>query len=194
MLILASEAEGFGGWHGSGFLISEDGYIVTVAHNVEGAAKLEVALYGETTRFLPAEVIASDPEQDVALIKIDQTNLPFLEFWDSDALKENERLMALGHPWGLKWVATIGAFLANRDGLLMSKIPGMSGLSGGAIVNMDGEVVGLFAGSMPDISVDPYTPSSFDVLEDICYSQQPEESYAVPGNTVQAIIQPYLEP
>ncbi|MBC8504038.1 MAG: trypsin-like peptidase domain-containing protein [Chloroflexi bacterium] len=98
VLIQQFDEEGFGGWHGSGFLISEDGYIVTVAHNVEYAATLAILLYGETFNFLPASVIVSEPEKDVALIKIEGANFPYVEFGDSDTLQTDDMLMAIGHP------------------------------------------------------------------------------------------------
>jgi len=77
--------------------------------------------------------------------------------------------------------------------LLFSKVPGTSDLSSGTVFEMQGQVVGLFAGRMPEAYDDFYAPSNLNMLTDFCYSYEPEESYAVPSGIIQEIIGPFIE-
>ncbi|BBI50369.1 hypothetical protein HORIV_27900 [Vreelandella olivaria] len=91
---------------GSGFVISEDGYIMTNAHVVQDADEILVRL--NDRRELSAEVIGSDPQTDVALLKIDASDLPTLTLGDSDKLKVGEWVAAIGSPFGFDHSVTAG--------------------------------------------------------------------------------------
>ncbi|PWG74262.1 serine protease, partial [Enterococcus hirae] len=84
---------------GSGFVISADGFIVTNNHVIEGADQIEIEFYsGET---LPAEVVGTDPNTDVALLKVtSETPTPFVTFGDSDSARVGDWVLALGNPLG----------------------------------------------------------------------------------------------
>src|SRR5437868_5004284 len=84
---------------GSGVIITDNGYIVTNNHVVEGAEQVEVTL--NDLRTFKAKVIAADPSTDIALLKIDQKNLPFIMYGNSDDLKIGEWLIAVGNPFNL---------------------------------------------------------------------------------------------
>src|SRR5690606_13239156 len=91
---------------GSGVLISTDGYIVTNNHVVEGADKIEVALTDR--RVFEAKIIGRDPNTDLALIKINEKNLPFVKLGDSDDVRIGEWVLAVGYPLGLESTVTAG--------------------------------------------------------------------------------------
>ena len=138
---------------GSGIIISEDGYIATNAHVIEGAKYLKVILSNDET--LDAEVIGSDEATDLAVIKIDKTGLTPAEFTDSDTMAVGEYVMAIGNPGGsqFKSSATLGIVSANNRpitltaGYTMQSIQTDAainpGNSGGPLVNMQGQVVGI---------------------------------------------------
>lgn len=140
---------------GSGVIIREDGYIVTNHHVIAGATSLEVTLNND--KKYPATVIGSDPVTDVALIRIEEKGLPYLEFGDSDDLRLGEWVLAIGSPFGLGLRSTITAGIVSAKG---RSIPGNSrefriesfiqtdaavnpGNSGGALVSRDGKLVGV---------------------------------------------------
>jgi len=100
---------------GSGVIISTDGYIVTNNHVVEGADELSVTLNERTT--YPAKVIGTDPNTDVALIKIEANNLPFIPFGNSDNLKVGEWVLAVGNPMNLGTTVTAGIVSAKARNL-----------------------------------------------------------------------------
>jgi serine protease Do len=140
---------------GSGFLISDDGYILTNYHVVEGASKIRVNL-SDDRRDYPAEVIGSDPGSDLAMIKIDvPKKLPFLTLGDSDTLRIGDWVMAIGNPLQYEHTVTVGVVSAkgrilrglSRDASLDNFIQTDAainfGNSGGPLVNMSGEVVGV---------------------------------------------------
>ncbi len=144
---------------GSGVIISEDGYIVTNAHVLgDNAVEIYVTLSGG--KRCRAELIGTDPLTDIALLKIDRKELPYIEMGDSDAIIIGEWVVALGNPFGLfnvsnKPIATVGIissmnmnFGETRDGhvyqdMIQTDASINSGNSGGALVNMDGELIGI---------------------------------------------------
>lgn len=138
---------------GSGFIISADGYIVTNNHVVEGADVIRVNMGSRNSKDqqYPAEVIGTDPETDLALIKIKANDLPFLKFGDSDALEVGEWVVAIGSPLGLDHTVTAGIVSAkgrniqsgSYDDYLQTDASINRGNSGGPLLNMDGEVIGI---------------------------------------------------
>ncbi|MCS2610102.1 DegQ family serine endoprotease [Halomonas dongshanensis] len=134
---------------GSGFIISADGYVMTNAHVVEDADEILVRL--NDRRELEAELIGSDVQTDVALLKVDATDLPVLQLGDSDALKVGEWVAAIGSPFGFDHSVTAGIVSAiNRTLPSDTYVPFIQtdvainpGNSGGPLFNLDGEVVGI---------------------------------------------------
>jgi serine protease Do len=137
---------------GSGFIISADGYIVTNNHVVEGADSIRVSMgrVGKEDTY-EAQVIGADPMTDLALIKIEASNLPFLVFGDSDALEVGEWVVAIGSPLGLNHTVTAGIISAKGrsiqsgpyDDILQTDASINRGNSGGPLINMAGQVVGI---------------------------------------------------
>ena len=138
---------------GSGVIISRDGYIVTNNHVVEGADALEVTL--DDNRTFTANVIGADPTTDIALIKIDGDDFPFIPWGNSDNLKVGEWVLAIGNPFNLASTVTAGIVSAKaRDINIINKSTAIEafiqtdaavnpGNSGGALVNVSGELVGV---------------------------------------------------
>lgn len=138
---------------GSGVIISEDGYIVTNNHVISGADEIEVTLNDRRTYL--AEVIGADASTDVALIRIKEKGLPFLNYGNSDAVKIGEWVLAVGNPFNLNSTVTAGIISAKgRNNILdVNKRPIESfiqtdaavnpGNSGGALVNTNGELIGI---------------------------------------------------
>ena len=148
---------------GSGIIISEDGYILTNNHivstsseesyyEVSEATKVTVTLFGDETEY-EAKIIGTDEQTDLAVIKIDKTGLTKAEFADSDNIKVGEFAMAVGNPLGLESTITCGVISAvNRevtdsDGktytLIQTDAAINAGNSGGALVNSQGQVIGI---------------------------------------------------
>ena len=132
---------------GSGFITSQDGYILTNHHVIDGASTISVVLPDQ--REFKAQLVGSDARTDVALLKIDATGLPFLRMADSNKLKVGEWVVAAGSPFGLKNTITAGVVSAiNRDtgdyvSFIQTDAAVNPGNSGGPLVNMSGEVVGI---------------------------------------------------
>ncbi len=140
---------------GSGVIISSDGYIVTNNHVIDGAERLEITL--NDNRQFNATVIGTDPNTDLALIKIDATDLPVIPMGDSDALKVGEWVLAVGNPFGLTSTVTTGIVSAKArsissatngrpmglESYIQTDAAVNPGNSGGALVNLDGELVGI---------------------------------------------------
>ncbi|MBM9536799.1 DegQ family serine endoprotease [Desulfobulbus alkaliphilus] len=135
---------------GSGFIIAEDGYILTNNHVIDGAEKITVRLADQ--REYTAEIIGADPQSDVAVIKIDGSNLPTLKLGDSDALKVGEWVIAIGSPFELTHTVTVGVVSAkgrNRVGItdyenfIQTDAAINPGNSGGPLLNIHGEAVGM---------------------------------------------------
>lgn len=138
---------------GSGFIISEDGYIVTNFHVVADADEVKVNLqdHGKESESYTAKVVGRDKETDLAVLKIDADDLPVLEFGDSDKLKVGEWVMAIGNPFGLDHTVTAGIVSAKSreigaspfDDYIQTDASINPGNSGGPLLNMNGEVVGI---------------------------------------------------
>ena len=145
---------------GSGVIVSEDGYIVTNNHVVENADKIEITLNDK--RSYSAKLIGRDPNTDLALLKINEHNLPILGYGNSDDVKVGEWVLAVGNPFNLTSTVTAGIVSAkgrNLDGLTADPQAGFypiesfiqtdaainPGNSGGALVNTKGELVGINA-------------------------------------------------
>ncbi len=132
---------------GSGFIISSDGYVLTNAHVVEGADEVCVTLTDK--REFKAKIIGSDRRTDVALVKIEGNNLPRLTMGDSSKLRVGEWVIAIGSPFGLENTVTAGIISANsRDTgdylpLIQTDVAVNPGNSGGPLINMRGEVIGI---------------------------------------------------
>jgi Do/DeqQ family serine protease len=135
---------------GSGVLLTPDGYIVTNNHVVRRASDIEVMLSDKRT--FKAKLVGADPRTDVAVIKIDGTDLPTVPWGDSSAVKVGDTVMAFGNPFGLNFTVTRGTISAKgRSGLgietyedfIQTDASINPGNSGGALVNIHGQVVGI---------------------------------------------------
>jgi serine protease Do len=136
---------------GSGFIISEDGYVLTSAHVVDNADEIIVRMTDR--REMVAKVVGTDKRSDVALLKVDAKDLPYLKFGKPDELKVGEWVLAIGSPFGFENTATAGIVSAKGRSLpnenyipfIQSDVAINPGNSGGPLFNMDGEVVGINA-------------------------------------------------
>ena len=132
---------------GSGFILSADGYVMTNAHVVDGADEVVVTLTDK--REFKAKIIGSDTRTDVALVKIDASGLPFVKLGDVGKLKVGEWVLAIGSPFNLDNTVTAGIVSAKqRDTgdylpLIQTDVAVNPGNSGGPLINMRGEVVGI---------------------------------------------------
>ena len=132
---------------GSGFIISADGYVLTNAHVVDGADEVYVTLTDK--REFKAKVIGADARTDVALLKIEGGNLPRLTIGDSNKIRVGEWVIAIGSPFNLENTVTAGIISAkSRDTgdylpLIQSDVAVNPGNSGGPLINMRGEVIGI---------------------------------------------------
>ncbi|SIT81817.1 serine protease Do [Yoonia rosea] len=137
---------------GSGFVISEDGFIVTNNHVIEGADEILIEFFPGGEPGVPAELIGTDPNTDIAVLKVDLDNLPFVEFGDSNAegARVGDWVMAMGNPLGQGFSVSAGIVSArNRalsgtyDDYIQTDAAINRGNSGGPLFNMDGEVIGV---------------------------------------------------
>ncbi len=138
---------------GSGFVISADGYIVTNAHVIDNAEEIYVRFTDK--REMKAKVIGVDKRSDVALVKVDAKNLPFVALGDSNALRVGEWVVAIGSPFGFANSVTAGILSAKSRDLpadstsadavpfLQTDVAVNPGNSGGPLFNLKGEVVGI---------------------------------------------------
>ena len=134
---------------GSGFVISQDGYVLTNAHVVEGADEITVKFTDK--REFKAKVIGADRRTDIALIKIDATGLPAVRFGDPSKLKVGEWVVAIGSPFGFENTVTAGIVSAKGRSLpqenfvpfIQTDVAINPGNSGGPLFNMRGEVIGI---------------------------------------------------
>jgi serine protease Do len=134
---------------GSGFIVSPDGIILTNAHVVKGATEVTVKMTDR--REYRAKVLGSDPQTDVAVIKIEATNLPVVQFGDVNALQVGEWVLAIGSPYGLENTATAGIVSAKGRSLpddtsvpfIQTDVAVNPGNSGGPLFNERGQVVGI---------------------------------------------------
>jgi serine protease Do len=135
---------------GSGVIVSPDGYILTNNHVVDGASNVSVALADK--REFKAKVIGTDPKVDIAVLKIDASNLPSIVFGDSNKARVGDYAIALGDPFGVGQTVTMGIVSAKgRTGLgieqyedfIQTDAPINPGNSGGALINDRGELIGI---------------------------------------------------
>jgi Do/DeqQ family serine protease len=167
---------------GSGVIITEDGYIVTNNHVVQGAAELEVTLNNNKT--YKAKLVGTDSKMDIALLKVDTDDkLPFATFGNSDDIKVGEWVLAVGNPYNLTSTVTAGIVSAkarnlSNDGLqsfIQTDAAVNPGNSGGALVNTRGELVGI--NTMISSMTGSYVGYSF----------------AVPSNITRKIVEDLME-
>lgn len=175
---------------GSGVIISNDGYIVTNNHVIEDADKVEVTLNNKST--YEAKVIGTDPNTDLALLKVDEKNLPFASYGNSDEVRVGEWVLAVGNPFNLTSTVTAGIVSAKGRSIhILGNDPAKGqfpiesfiqtdaavnpGNSGGALVNTRGELVGI------NTAIASQTGS---------YSGY---SFAIPVNMVQKVVRDLIE-
>lgn len=137
---------------GSGFIVSEDGYILTNNHVVEGADEIQVRLIDR--REYSAAVVGTDERSDLALLKIDEDNLPTLTLAEDNGVKVGQWVLAIGSPFGLDFSASVGIVSAlgrsipsekneNYVPFIQTDVAINPGNSGGPLFNLEGEVVGI---------------------------------------------------
>jgi Do/DeqQ family serine protease len=135
---------------GSGVIISPDGYIVTNNHVIKDASELEVTL--ENKKTYKAELIGTDPNSDIAVLKIDATDLPFLTFGNSDNVELGEWVLAIGNPYNLGTTVTAGIVSAKSrdlkgnkriDNFIQTDAVVNPGNSGGALLDTHGDLIGI---------------------------------------------------
>ncbi len=136
---------------GSGVIVTNDGYILTNNHVVEDAAKIQVEL--SDRRVLDAKLIGADPPSDLAVLKVDNTNLPVVPVGDSNAMRVGDLVLAVGNPMGIGQTVTMGIVSAkgratglgdgSYEDFLQTDAPINHGNSGGALVNTSGELIGI---------------------------------------------------
>lgn len=170
---------------GSGVIISADGYIVTNNHVIKGARRLEVTLNNKES--YEAEVVGADESTDIALLKINALDLPYLAFGDSDHLSVGEWVLAVGNPFNLTSTVTAGIVSAkardinimNNNKVIESFIQTDAavnpGNSGGALVNTRGNLIGI------NTAISSQTGSYIGY------------SFAVPSNIAKKVIEDILE-
>ncbi len=134
---------------GSGFVISEDGYIVTNNHVIEGADEIEIEFFSGNR--LKAELVGTDPKTDIALLKVTSDQpLPFVQFGNSDLIRVGDWVMAMGNPLGQGFSVSAGIVSARGrelsgtyDDYIQTDAAINRGNSGGPLFNMDGQVIGV---------------------------------------------------
>jgi serine protease Do len=136
---------------GSGVIVSPDGYILTANHVVSGAEEILVGL-GTELRKYKAKKVGTDPGTDVALLKIDEKNLPAITFADSDKARAGDIVLAVGNPFGLRQTVTMGIISAigrggvgivDYENFIQTDAAINMGNSGGALVDTKGQLLGI---------------------------------------------------
>ncbi len=136
---------------GSGVIVSPDGYILTANHVVSGAEEIMVGL-GVEVRKYKARKVGTDPGTDVALLKIDEKNLPAITFADSDKARAGDIVLAIGNPFGLRQTVTMGIISAvgrggvgivDYENFIQTDAAINMGNSGGALVDTEGRLLGI---------------------------------------------------
>jgi serine protease Do len=171
--------------YGSGVIISPDGYIVTNNHVVQDADNITITMNDK--RVFKATVIGSDPSTDLALIKIDEKNLPFLTYGNSDDVKIGQWVLAVGNPFNLTSTVTAGIVSAKArdinilgsqgaiESFIQTDAAVNPGNSGGALVNIKGELIGINA------AIASGTGSYVGY------------SFAIPVNIVRKVVEDYMK-
>lgn len=150
-----SRPRGGGSGSGSGVIISSNGYIVTNNHVIDNASTIKVVL--NDNRSYTAKVIGTDPNTDLALVKVEEDNLPFVRYGNSDQLNIGEWVLAVGNPFNLNSTVTAGIVSAKSRTINILQTPDRMGIesfiqtdavvnpgnSGGALVNLKGDLVGI---------------------------------------------------
>jgi serine protease Do len=135
---------------GSGVIVSKDGYILTNNHVVKGADEIKVTLYDK--REFTGRVIGADPKTDIAVVKVDAKDLPAIKIGESRSLKPGDVVIAIGNPFGLNQTITMGIVSATGrsnvgisayEDFIQTDAAINPGNSGGALVNTNGELVGI---------------------------------------------------
>lgn len=135
---------------GSGVIVSDDGYILTNNHVVQGAEEIKVIIYDK--REFKGKIIGGDAKTDLAVIKINAKDLPVIKFGDSTSLKTGDIIFAVGSPFGLAQTVTMGIVsavgrsnvgIADYEDFIQTDAAINPGNSGGALVNTNGELVGI---------------------------------------------------
>jgi serine protease Do len=136
---------------GSGFIVSRDGLIITNAHVVEGASRVDVIFEGQNS--VEAKVLGSDPRIDIAVLRVSRSNLPVVTFGDSDKLQVGQQAIAIGNPLGFERTVTVGVVSAlNRmipgggaslRDLIQTDAAINPGNSGGPLLDSCGRVIGV---------------------------------------------------
>ncbi len=167
---------------GSGVIISADGYIVTNNHVINDATDIEVTLNDKKT--YKAKLIGADPNSDVALLKIDTKDLSYITLGDSDAIKVGEWVLAVGNPYNLTSTVTAGIISAKGrdlegnsgiDSFIQTDAAVNAGNSGGALVNIRGELIGI------NTAISSMTGSFVGY------------SFAIPSNIIKKVIEDLME-
>jgi len=167
---------------GSGVIISPDGYIITNNHVIEGAQSIEITTNDNKT--FDAEIVGTDPNTDIALIKIDSEDpLDYSTFGDSNSARIGEWVLAVGNPFNLTSTVTAGIISAksrdlsgrNTQSLIQTDAAVNPGNSGGALVNINGELIGI------------NTAISSQTGNYIGYS------FAVPSNIARKVVEDIME-
>ncbi len=173
---------------GSGFLISPDGYILTNNHLVGGAETVTVELNDGAK--MTAEIVGTDPQTDVAVVKIDKKGLPYVDLADSDAVEVGEWVVAIGNPFGLSHTVTAGIVSAKGrdelgvtgyDDFIQTDAAINFGNSGGPLLNLDGKAIGIntaIIGPGGNVGIGLAIPSN--MAKDV-YSQLKESGEVVRG-------------
>lgn len=163
---------------GSGVIISQDGYVVTNNHVIEGSTKLKVTL--STGAQYDAKVVGADEDSDIALLKIEDTNLPYATLGDSSQVTVGDKAVAIGNPLGEELMGTVtqgiisavnrSVTVDNRTMTLIQTDAAINaGNSGGALINSYGEVIGINSVKMASTGVEGL-------------------GFAIPSNTVNSVI------
>lgn len=182
---------------GSGFILSEEGYILTNAHVIADADEIMVRL--EDNREFEAEVVGADRDSDVGVLKIDAEGLPTVQLGDSDELRVGQWVLAIGAPFGLEHTATQGIVSALNRSLpndtytpfIQTDVAVNPGNSGGPLFNGDGEVIGINAqifsrtGGYMGLSFAVPINTAMDIAEQLRETGQVERGYL--GVTIQPV-------
>ncbi|HIE45911.1 MAG TPA: trypsin-like serine protease, partial [Flavobacteriaceae bacterium] len=167
---------------GSGVVISSDGYIITNNHVIKGATEIQITLNNK--KVYTAKLIGKDAKNDIALVKIEATDLPFMTFANSDNILIGEWVLAVGNPYSLTSTVTAGIISAkgrdlegnnNMESFIQTDAAVNPGNSGGALVNTRGELIGI------NTAISSKTGSFIGY------------SFAVPSNIAKKVVEDLLE-